>query len=983
MALLPSSALTFLNIAYFTAPVSPVAFNQADYSWADAVKGWATAASDPASFNNANNANAPTYGYLISPSTGGAKQYVLEVYRNLFGKSEAQIAAADLTYWTDWLNTYGNDTYIGKDGTNYGIASYQALALAVYEYSATADELAALANRQEVSQYFSSQMQDNPSGSVPSFNTAQYNAGWASISTVTNDAATVATAKASIDIYVATTGSVGNSFALTPDPDIKSANQFLAAPVAGTAGGVLNTFTSGDQLTGVGENPTLTILWQNDTAGINTVQPTKMQDVSTLNATLVGNDLTVLSTFVVGLKTVNINDTSAALKMTNLQSALETISINRSFTGANATFTIAEAALAGAEDTLAIKLNQVVSDGGNNTVLNVSNLSQSGGYEKVSVESKGFANTIEVAGVKGVQDLTITGDRDLTLAPTAAVLPLFDTSIDTSIKNIDASTFTANLTATVGSPLNDVTFLGGSKVDDFTINGDGNHSLTGNDGDDLLTVFGDGNNSLTGSDGVDILTVTGNGNQTIAGDAGADIISVTGDGNHVITGGADGDTIDLTVNIIATGGDVDVSGGEGDDRITFFDGFTKTDVVAGDTGVNTLAFDSPGEAEAITAADSNITGIQTLALTTPGTPAATLRADFFGTEVNTVTLENGVPGAYTIIYNTGANTLNVWNIPFPTETGVLSVGNSGTATTDKLTLNLVGDPTGEGFKNDIVVGGLNLDLVDGTTEIYTESLEIDSSNALTFHTIQGAITMAEVPAVTETITVTGNSGLTVGGAITADKVDASALTGANGLTMNFAMGNAGNGATVLGSLSGQNKLQGTILNDKITAGNAGDTLIGNLGADVLVGGTGIDTFEQFAGATLGAGSGFGAATLTEGSLAQLTFPLSPAPTDPLSGPDIVQGFQTTDKFNTGVAGYTQLDVGDVIAANQNYGIRGNYTASGTGAGTFSVNTIAGNDLLVFTAAGAGLNNAASLGTNLTVLQGEGALTLTGVANFVV
>jgi hypothetical protein len=827
-------------------------------------------------------------------------------------------------------------------------------------------------------------MQDNPSGSVPSFNTAQYNAGWASISTVTNDAATVVAAKASVDVYVATTGSVGNSFALTPDPDIKSANQFLAAPVAGSAGGVLNTFTSGDQLTGLGDNPTLTILWQSDTAGINTVQPTKMQDVSTLKATLVGNDLTVLSTFVDGLKNVEINDTSGNLKMTNLKSALETISINRSFTGANATFTIADAALAGAEDTLAIKLNQVVTDPfailpeDGITRLAVSGLSPTVGYEKVSVESTGFANTIEMSGVRGVQELTIKGGTALTLleSPTG-------TSIDRTIKTVDASALTANLNATVEGPVNDVTFLGGSAVDTFTVNDvNGNHSLTGNDGDDILTVNGNGNNSLTGNDGVDKLTVTGDGNQTVAGDAGADLITVTGDGDHVITGGADGDTIDLTVNIIATGGDVDVSGGEGDDRITFLNGFTKTDVVAGDAGVNTLAFDSPGEAEAITAADANITGIQTLALTTPGTPAATLRADFFGTEVNTVTLENGVPGAYTIRYNTGDNTLNVWD-----NTGVLSLATSGTATTDKLMLNLVGDPTGAGFKNNIAVDGLNLDLVDGATQIYTESLEIDSSNAFTFHTIGGAITLAEVPAVTETITVTGNSELFVAGAITADKVDASALTGANGLTMNVQMGNAGNGATVIGSLSGKNQLQGTILNDKITAGNAGDILTGNAGADVLVGGTGIDTFQQFAGATLGAASGFGAATLTEGSLAQLTFPLSPLPTDPLSGPDIVQGFKTADKFNTGVAGYKQLVLGDNIDGGKNYGIRGNYTASGTGAGTFSVNTTAGNDLLVFTSGGVGanvgLNTAANLGTNLTVLQGEGALTLTGPANFVV
>ncbi len=85
MALLPSSALTFLNIAYFKAPVSPVDFNQATYSWVEAVQGWAAAASDPATFNSLTNANPPTYGYLISPSTGNAEQYVLEVYQNLFG----------------------------------------------------------------------------------------------------------------------------------------------------------------------------------------------------------------------------------------------------------------------------------------------------------------------------------------------------------------------------------------------------------------------------------------------------------------------------------------------------------------------------------------------------------------------------------------------------------------------------------------------------------------------------------------------------------------------------------------------------------------------------------------------------------------------------------------------------------------------------------------------------------------------------------
>jgi len=309
------------------------------------------------------------------------------------------------------------------------------------------------------------------------------------------------------------------------------------------------------------------------------------------------------------------------------------------------------------------------------------------------------------------------------------------------------------------------------------------------------------------------------------------------------------------------------------------------------------------------------------------------------------------------------------------------LATNGTATTDKVTVNLVGRPVG--VSNDITVNGLALNPVVGTTELFTESLVINSSNAATGHTIgAGGIIFKEAPGVNETVTVTGNSGLTVQGAIIADTVDASALTGTTGLTMNVAMGNAANGATVLGSLTGVNKLQGTTKNDQITAGGAGDTLTGNAGADTLTGGAGVDTFVQTKNSTLAAGSGFATKTLTDGNIAQLTQPLPPDPTNALSGPDIIQSFEAKDLFKTGVAGkYTLLAEGDAIVADQNFGIRGTYTAAGTGAGTFQVNIAAGNDLLVFTATGNKLNVAENLGTNLTVLQGGGALALT-TANFV-
>lgn len=906
MALLPSSALTFLNIAYFKAPVSPVDFNQATYSWVQAVQGWAAAASNPATFNSPTNGNPPTYGYLISPSTGNAEQYVKEVYQNLFGSAPS---AEHLTYWKNWLTQFGNNIYIGKDGTNYGIANYKALVVAVYEY-ATADEVAALTNRQTVSQYFSTSMQNNPAGGVPSFNTAQYNAGWASISTVTKDPATVTTAKASVDQFVATTGSVGNSFVLTPDVDIKSGNQFLAPPVAGSAGGVLNTFTSGDALTGTGTNPTLTILWQQNTANINTVQPNLLKGISTLNATLVGEKLTVLSTFVTGLKTVNINDTTGAatgegLQMINLQSALETISISRSFTGADHTFTIADAALAGTEDALAIKLNQVVPGGfpGLNTKLAVSNLAGTGGYEKVSVNSAGFDNTIEMAGVAGLNSLTITGDKTLTLAGA--------TSLANTVTLVDASAFNADLTVTTVSPTGNLEFKGGLKADTFTLNAAA------------------GSHKLSGGTGKDNLTVTGNNT-------------------------------------------VEVSGGDDDDRITFTNNFTTTDVVAGGAGVNTLAFTTPGNAEAITAENANITGIQTLALTTAGTAAATLRADLFGNDVNTVTLENGTAGAYTIRFNAGNNTLTTLG-----NTGALDVQAAGTATNDALTLN-IGDPatTPAPAPVNLTVASLTLNNPDRPIE----QLTIKSNNAIAggSHTITGAVTLPQSAERLETITITGNSTLTIGGLVTADKIDASGLTGNAALVMN---GNSVIAISITGS-GGDDRLVGSALRDTISGAGGNDNITGGAGTDTLTGGDGRDTFNQTALDSAVASTTNGAAGTAFTAAQTITF--APITGSAVPNVDIIGGFTAGDtgdilNLDSITAAVTGIGVANnALVAGTNYFLSGNFTL-GTGVFTITGNGLGSDTLIIQGFAGVGTNIATN--TSSIVLLGVNSNNLVG-ANIV-
>jgi len=468
MALLPSSALTFLNIAYFKAPVSPVDFNQATYSWVEAVKGWAAAASNPATFNSPTNGNPPTYGYLISPSTGNAEQYVLQVYQNLFGSGPS---AEHLTYWKNWLTNFGNNTYIGKDGTNYGIANYQALVLAVYEYSAIADELAALTNRQTVSQYFSTSMQNNPSGGVPSFSTAQYNAGWASISTVTNDPATVTTAKASVDQYVAGGGG-GTTFTLLDNGAVLTASANSKVAPSGNLTASNNTVQALTFLNG------------------SFIQDPSTSDNDVLTAQIVGP----VNPTIENIETIQFSGAvgaSVALAGISKAKQVQVVKGDLIITDAN---NYAIDLVAGYASNLT--LQETV--GGKDLTVNL-NGTTAGASIAANLFDKSKVNlVVKAASVLSNADTTlntlqlnqtqsnfvITGDKNLTI----------DGKIDVvdGTNRLDATDFTGKLTLNLGKNSDIKQIVGGKSDDTFTltaavdqING---VTLNGNDGNDTLTV---------------------------------------------------------------------------------------------------------------------------------------------------------------------------------------------------------------------------------------------------------------------------------------------------------------------------------------------------------------------------------------------------------------------------------------------------------------------------------------------------------------
>jgi hypothetical protein len=680
-----------------------------------------------------------TYPLLAAPGAATdatRKQYVLEVFNNAYGLQEADLDPAEIDYWVEWLGLTNSDGS-PADSDGNGIPNILDFPIVLNQYQPPEIQQALL-NRAEVALDFAAQFQLQ---GISSFTEEDYNTSWSILETVTAEEASVTAAKDLNILAAQAAAGVGNSAILTAGVDILTANSFLA-PTVNNFGQFNSTFNSGDNLTGSGTNPTLTVLnTGQDTLNTGAVLPT-MKGIETLNVVNTGKDfLQVFGANVVGVKNVDLSDSTKGLDLSNFQTAVEKVSVNRTGLTADVTLniTIAGAALAGSEDTVAVTLNQVGSfspvTGAAATflTLGLNPVSGNNGYEKISIESKGLANAVNALTATGSKEITITGDQDILIA---AALP------NTATK-LDASAFEGDLDVTAGN------------------------------------------------------------------------------------------------------GTVDFLGGKGDDTFRFNAGeFTATDKVDGGEGANTLVVVA-ADAEAITAADSNIKNTQTLTLSSGGTANKTLRADLIGDKITTVTLAAQTLDNYTIRFAAGANSVNVLK---NTSVGAtLNVQANGGGNNDSLTFTIDGDdPTTplQTEKANIAVGNLNLNNTD-TPNLSIEQLKlvVNNSGAGT-HKI-GAITLPQAAGVVETITITGNSSLTIGGAVTAEQLDASGLTEATAGTTGLTMTKVSNpGSTVGINLTGStfdDALFGSKNNDFINGGAGKDTITGSGGSDQITLGDGFDT----------------------------------------------------------------------------------------------------------------------------------------------
>ncbi|AKE62708.1 Alkaline phosphatase [Microcystis aeruginosa NIES-2549] len=572
-----------------------------------------------------------------------------------------------------------------------------------------------------------------------------------------------------------------------------------------------------------------------------------------------------------------------------------------------------------------------------------------GGAESVlpiftDVETLNVTNTGPVGNLLTILGASVTGLKNVNVADSvSSIVGGFIFSSDFSLTNTQTAVETVSLSRTNADTI-------------ITI---ANAALAGDEDAVTLTLNQAGTvadnaqltlNPVSGTDGYEQLAIATEGLASTVDltAVGIEEVTITGDQDLTLTNALantatklDASEFEGDLSVISGTGTIDFTGGLGDDTFTV-NGFTSADIVDGGEGTNTLEV-TAANAEGITAENDNITNIQTLALISPGTAGATLRADLIGDEITTVELGGGTFGAYTIRFNAGNNTLTTLG-----NTGALDVQAEGTATTDALTLNIDGAEA-----NNLTLTSLTLNNVDRPSE----QLTINSTDAPAGHTI-GAVTLPDTNGVNNAITITGNSTLTIGGAVTADEIDASGMTDGAALVMN---GNSAIAISITGS-EGDDRLVGSILRDSISGGGGNNNITGGLGTDQLTGGGGIDTFVQGTADSAARSAISGAAADTFTANGTITF--APVGTSAVPNVDIIRGFVGGANgdildLNFAAAAVTGIGVANNnLAANTNYFLSGNFTL---GTGVFTITSDGG-------------------GADTLIIQGNGGANFFGGAN---
>ena len=584
-----------------------------------------------------------------------------------------------------------------------------------------------------------------------------------------------------------------------------------AAVAAGTPGMAKQTFTlttSADDFTGQGGDDTfngafadaektLTVSDKLDggdgTDTLNITIGTMAADPGTTSEILQNATITNMENFsvkAVSGRTIN-QDFAAVTGEENIASNLSTDAIVLTNVGAGTSFDIVgNGAVTNGDFTATYVAAATAADLDVMSGTTAGNVSISGtGVKSVSITSTGAANTIGTLG-----------------------LPATATAV-----TIDATT-----KLTTGA----ITAAG---LKTLTITGAGGVDI--NAGALATTVTTIDASAATG----DVDVTTGN----IGTDAGGAVDGI----DLTVTTGSGADEVD--VSAVLAGGEVSVSTGAGNDLVTIGAAITNSsattsgDVLDGGADTDTLKM-TTALAQGFTTASNTISNFEALTISNAMTAGTTTMKNIQA-GLTTVNLDAG--GTGTIVTEAGSSP--TINIKASLTAGGLTLNDTGTGTTESVTLKNTGTTVDMANGNALTVGGI-------------ETVNIVSTGAGTATSQDfGAITITPDTGGTATLNISGGNSVTAN-AITAAVVDASGLAAGKTFTMNVAMENnlASGSATLTGS-SGNDTLTGDTNestninggggNDIITGGSAAEIINGDAGNDIIGGGGGADTINGGAG----------------------------------------------------------------------------------------------------------------------------------------
>jgi len=582
---------------------------------------------------------------------------------------------------------------------------------------------------------------------------------------------------------------------------------------AGTlsAGSTFTLTTGVDSITGTANNDTFNALQSGGTdetmGSADTI--TGGAGTDTMNITMT-EDGAFNTPTVSGVEVLNVRNTAA-------QSAARTLDMDN-FSGATS----------------------LVSDREVSTI-NYSNLATS---TAVTVsDAKATANstfTYKASGVTGTADsasVTLAGAADGAEIDFAGAVETMNVAVSAASRldvfGLDAGTTTLNLSGAGNFTVDDTLTTTGLTT--LNITSSGNVTLT--PALDAATV------TVSAASATGNVTVTAGAVAEATNPSTVDIADIT------VTTGAGDDSVDLS-NVV-TAREHTVSTGAGDDTITLGAALVNgsatltADTVDGGAGTDTLSV-TTAIAQAQTTASTGVSNVEVLSISDAQQNG--VDSTNFSSGITTITLAAGVNADNSAALTMAAGSSNVVNIA-TSLAGALAISDTGTATTDKVTI-----------KNSATAAD---DMGDGKAVTVTgfETVEIVSTNS-TGATSQdfGAIGITADTGGVTSLVVSGTNAVTTG-AITANSVNASGLTAQAAGTATFTMG-----AAMVGTASGTNTITGSagddtlvgdandITNisagagdDSITGGSAAETINGEAGDDTINGGGGADIIYGGAG----------------------------------------------------------------------------------------------------------------------------------------